>query len=54
MTEEEKNKRNEYERNRYHNMTKEQKTKKREYAKNWYHTMIKHASKVFLTLIYML
>ena len=41
MSEKEKNKRNEYERNRYHSMTEEQKVKQREYAKNRYHTMIK-------------
>ena len=36
-----KNKRNEYERNRYHSVTEEQKAGKREYAKNRYNTMIK-------------
>ena len=41
MSDEEKNKRNEYQRNRYRNMTEEQTTKKREYTRNRYHTMIK-------------
>ena len=41
MSDEEKNKRNEYQRKRYRNMTEEQTTKKREYTRNRYHTMIK-------------
>ena len=41
MSDEEKNKRKEYQRNRYRNMTEEQTTKKREYTRNRYHTMIK-------------
>ena len=39
MTEEEKNKRREYERNRYRNFS-EEKNKKREYVRNRYYTMI--------------
>ena len=39
MTEEEKNKRREYERNRYRNLS-EEKSKKREYVRNRYYTMI--------------
>ena len=39
MTEEEKNKRREYERNRYRNLF-EEKNKKREYVRNRYYTMI--------------
>ena len=39
MTEEEKNKRREYERNRYRNLS-EEKNKKREYVRNRYYTMI--------------
>ena len=39
MTEEEKNKRREYERNRYCNLS-EEKNKKREYGRNRYYTMI--------------
>ena len=41
MSEEEKSKRNEYERNRYCKMSEEQKNKKRECARNRYHTTIK-------------
>ena len=37
MTEEEKNKKREYERNRYCRMSEEQKSKRREYARNRYH-----------------
>ena len=40
MSEEEKNKKNEYKRNRYCIMSEEQKNKKTEYP-NRYHTMIK-------------
>ena len=39
MTEEEKNKRREYERNRYRNLS-EEKNKKREYVRNRYYIMI--------------
>ena len=42
MTEEEKNKRREYERNRYCNLS--EKNKKREYVRNRYYTMIKVCS----------
>ena len=41
MTEEEKNKKTEYERNRYNNMSEEKIDKKREYTRNRYNTMIK-------------
>ena len=41
MSEEQKNKIREYNRNRYRNMSEEQKNKIREYSKNRYHTMIK-------------
>ena len=41
MTEEEKNKRREFERNRYCNLSEEEKNKKREYVRNRYYTMIK-------------
>ena len=41
MTEEQKNKRREYERNRHCNMTEEEKNKRRECARNRYHMMIK-------------
>ena len=41
MSEEKKNERREYGRDRYHNMSEEEKDQKIEYARNWYHTMIK-------------
>ena len=41
MSEEEKNKKREYQKNRYHNMFEEGKIKKREYWRNRYHAMIK-------------
>ena len=41
MTEEQKNKRREYERNRNSIMTEEEKIRRREYARNRYHMMIK-------------
>ena len=41
MSEEEKNKKREYQKNRYHNMSEEEKIKKREYWRNRYHAMIK-------------
>ena len=41
MSEEEWNKRREYEKNKDRNMSEEQKGKQREYARNRYHTMIK-------------
>ena len=41
MSEEEKNKKREYQKNRYHNMSEEEKIKKREYWRNRYHVMIK-------------
>ena len=41
MSEEEKNKKREYQKNRYHNMFEEGKVKKREYWRNRYHAMIK-------------
>ena len=41
MTEEQENKRREYERNRHCNMTEEEKNKRREYARNRCHTLIK-------------
>ena len=40
MTGKQKNKRREYERNRYRNLS-EEKNKKREYVRNRYYTMIK-------------
>ena len=41
MTEEQKNKRRDYERNRYRNLSEEEQNKKREYVRNRYYTMIK-------------
>ena len=41
MSEEEKNKKREYQKNRYHNVSEEEKIKKREYWRNRYHAMIK-------------
>ena len=41
MTEEEKNKKRQYVKNRYRSMSEEEKHKKREYARNRYYTMIK-------------
>ena len=41
MSEEERNQRREYEKNKHRNMSEEQKSKKREFARNRYHTMIK-------------
>ena len=41
MTEEQKNKRGEYEKNRNCNMTEEEKEKRRKNARNRYHMMIK-------------
>ena len=40
MTEEQKNKRREYERHRYRNLSEEQKNKKRGYVRNRYYTMV--------------
>ena len=41
MTEEQKNKRRDYERNRYRNLSEEEQNKKREYVRNRYYTMVK-------------
>ena len=41
MTEEQKYKRREYERNRYRNLSEEEQNKKREYVRNRYYTMVK-------------
>ena len=41
MSEEKKNERREYGRDRYRNMSEEEKDQKIEYARNWYHTMVK-------------
>ena len=41
MTEEQKNKRREYERNRYRNLSEEEQNKKTEYVRNRYYTMVK-------------
>ena len=41
MSEEKKNERREYGRNRYRNMSEEEKDQKIEYARNRYHAMIK-------------
>ena len=41
MTEEQKNKRREYERNRYRNLSEEEQNKKAEYVRNRYYTMVK-------------
>ena len=41
MSEEKKNERREYGRDRYRNMSEEEKDQKIEYARNWNHTMIK-------------
>ena len=41
MTGKQKNKRREYERNRYRNLSEEERNKKREYVRNRYYRMIK-------------